>query len=435
MPRVFGSPLGSDFLSVLVDGLHDRLRDAPPQEWARVEIFVNTARMRRRLKTLLTQGPARVLPKIRLITDLVDDPVYCDLPPAVPPLQRRLEIAQLVGQLIDQIPDLAPQSAVFDLSDSLANLMGEMQFEGIDPADLRTLDVTDVSGHWDRALKFINIVQRYFERDAQPDSDARLRATVMGLISAWETSPPTHPIILAGSTGSRGTTYDLMSAVAALPQGAVILPGFDFDLPQTIWESLANLKTGEDHPQFRFARLMADGNLTRDDIAPWSQAQDINHARNRLVSLALRPAPMTHHWLREGPHLTDLDNATQGITWVEAPDQRIEALSIALRLRQAADQGKTAAVITPDRNLTRRIASALGRWNIVPDDSAGIPLMLTAPGRFLLHVLDFAPGKVTAENLLVMLKHPLTHTGKNRGDHLLFTHDLEAYLTELHSTH
>ncbi len=47
----------------------------------------------------------------------------------------------------------------------------------------------------------------------------------------WEETPPQHPIILAGSTGSRGTTLLLMQAIAKLPQGAVILPGFDFDMP------------------------------------------------------------------------------------------------------------------------------------------------------------------------------------------------------------
>ena len=97
-------------------------------------------------------------------------------------------------------------------------------------------------------------------------------------------------------------------------------------------------------------------------------------ARNRLVSLALRPAPVTLHWRQEGPYLTELDQATQDITWLEAPNQRVEAKAIALRLRQAAELGQTAAVITPDRNLTRRIATALAAWNITPDDSAGIPL-------------------------------------------------------------
>ena len=104
--------------------------------------------------------------------------------------------------------------------------------------------------------------------------------------------------------------------------------------------------------------------LTSDQVVPWTEATPQAAARNRLVSLALRPAPVTHHWRQEGPYLTKLDEATQDITWLEAPNQRVEAKAIALRLRHAAEMGQTAAVITPDRNLTRRIATALAAWNI-----------------------------------------------------------------------
>ena len=137
---------------------------------------------------------------------------------------------------------------------------------------------------------------------------------------------------------------------------------------------------------------------------------------------------MTHHWRQEGPYLTELDRATQDITWLEAPNQRVEAKAIALQLRHATELGQTAAVITPDRNLTRRIATALAAWNITPDDSAGIPLNLTAPGRFLLHVLDLAQPQLTSETLLVLLKHPVTHSGEGRGQHLRNTRELELYL-------
>ena len=52
----------------------------------------------------------------------------------------------------------------------------------------------------------------------------------------WEKDPPKTPVIVAGSTGSRGTTMLLMKAVAKLPQGVLLLPGFDFDMPEEAWE-------------------------------------------------------------------------------------------------------------------------------------------------------------------------------------------------------
>jgi ATP-dependent helicase/nuclease subunit B len=426
--RVFGTYAGQAFPDTLLEGLTTRLQGAAPEDWARVEVYVNTRRMQRRLAELFLQGPARLMPKFHLVTDLAHDPLLTDLPMPVPTLKRRLEIAQLVRKLIQRVEGLAPASAVFDLANSLAGLMDEMQGEGIAPDVIEGLDISDFSGHWERALQFISIVQRYFEGGEAPDEEARQRASVLALTQRWQENPPDHPILVAGSTGSRGTTFHLMTAVARLPQGAVVLPGFDFDMPSRVWAQLSDPKTSEDHPQYRFSRLLNALELTSDHVIPWTAAEPQVAARNRLVSLALRPAPVTHNWRQEGPHLTELDQATQDITWLEAPNQRVEAKAIALRLRQAAELGQTAAVITPDRNLTRRISTALAAWNITPDDSAGIPLNLTAPGRFLLHVLDLAQSQLTSETLLVLLKHPLTHSGSERGQHLRNTRELELYL-------
>ncbi|MDC0345922.1 double-strand break repair protein AddB, partial [Planktomarina sp.] len=426
--RVFGTYAGQAFPDTLLEGLTTRLQGAAPEDWARLEVYVNTRRMQRRLAELFLQGPARLMPKFHLVTDLAYDPLLTDLPLPVPTLKRRLEIAQLVRKLIQRVEGLAPASAVFDLANSLAGLMDEMQGEGIPPDVIEGLDISDFSGHWERALQFISIVQCYFEGGETPDEEARQRASVLALTQRWQENPPDHPILVAGSTGSRGTTFHLMKAVAGLPQGAVILPGFDFDMPRRIWAQLSDPKTSEDHPQYRFSRLLNALELTSDHVIPWTAAEPQAAARNRLVSLALRPAPVTHHWRQEGPHLTELDQATQDITWLEAPNQRVEAKAIALRLRQAAELGQTAAVITPDRNLTRRISTALAAWNIIPDDSAGIPLNLTAPGRFLLHVSDLAQSQITSETLLVLLKHPLTHSGSERGQHLRNTRELELYL-------
>ena len=427
-PRIFGTHSGQEFPAALLQGIAERLGTSPPEDWARVEVYVNTRRMQRRLFHLFSQGPARLMPKIHLITDLAKSATLSSLPMPVPALQRRLEIAQLVRGLLSRVDGLAPRSAVFDLAKSLAALMDEMQGEGIAPEAIANLDVSDVSGHWERALQFINIVQHYFEGGAKPDVEARQRACVLSLAEGWKVSPPQHPIILAGSTGSRGTTFQLMMAIAGLPQGALVLPGFDFDMPAPVWDKLADPKTSEDHPQFRFSRLLKSLGLAPTQVETWAATPPETPARNKLISLALRPAPVTHHWRQEGPALENLDEATRNITWLEAPNQRVEAMAIALRLRQAAETGQTAAVITPDRNLTRRIAAALSAWNIIPDDSAGIPLNLTAPGRFLLHVLDLAQPKITSETLLVLLKHPLTHSGADRGQHLLNTRDLEIYL-------
>lgn len=427
---LFALPPGTDFPRALVAGLIERMEGAPPEAMARVHLYLNTGRMLRAVRAAFDETGTRLLPRMRLITDLGADPVP-GLPPAVPPLRRRLELAQLVAGLTHSLPDFAPGTGLYALADSLATLLAEMQGEGIAPEALERLSIADThSEHWGRSLAFLRIVARYFDPDSPPDPEARQRRVIAALAVRWAENPPDHPVIVAGSTGSRGATALLLKAVAQLPQGAVVLPGFDFAQPAEAWDNLiAGPVPAEDHPQYRFALLMRALGQPPAQVRPWHSTPAPVPARNALVSLALRPAPVTDQWMTEGARLADLPAATEGMTLIEAPDPRSEALAIALILRQAAETGARAALITPDRLLTRRVSAALGRWGILPDDSAGQPLPLSPPGRFLRHVAAVMGRKLTLEALFVLLKHPLTATGAgNRGPHLRFTRDLELHL-------
>ncbi len=429
LARVFALPPGVDFPRALVQGLVERFDGQPPEALARVQLIVNTSRMARRIRDLFDAGPARLLPRISLLTE-IDRHSATDLPPPVSPLRRRLQLARLISHLLDREPDLASRASVYSLADSLAGLMDEMQGEGVTPDVIRGLDVSDMSGHWARAQRFFDIAETYLSAldGMSMDAQARMRQAVQGLIETWRAAPPREPIILAGSTGSRGTTAMLMAAVARLPQGAIVLPGYDFDQPDAVWSGLERALHSEDHPQYRFKRLMRIMEIGPLDIRPWRQIDAPSPARNRLVSLALRPAPITDAWLNEGPGLTGLAEAVADLTLVQAPDPRSEALAIALRLREAAETGQRAALITPDRMLTRQVAAALDRWDILPDDSAGLPLQLSPPGRFLRHVAGLFAHRLTGEALLTLLKHPLCHAGDQRNTHILQTRDLELHL-------
>ncbi len=428
--RLFALPPGVDYPAAFVQGLLARFATDDPAALAQVHIHVNSRRMQRRILNLLAAGPARLLPRIDVISDIGTQAILPDVPSPVSPLRRRLELARLVEKLIEQEPDLAPRAAAFDLAESIAGLMEEMHGEGITPDALEALDVGDQSGHWQRSLRFLLLVERFFASDAQPDGEQRQRIATQRLIRGWHEKPPEHPVIIAGSTGSRGTTRMLMEAVAHLAQGYVVLPGFDFDLPQAVWAGLDDGLNSQDHPQYRFRALMASLGLSPGDIIPWeASAIPPAPARNRLVSLALRPAPVTDAWMEEGPALADLGAACAGLTLLEAPAPRQEALAIALKLRECAETGRAAALITPDRTLTRRVTALLDRWGIEPDDSAGQPLALSPPGRFLRQVAALFGQKITAERLLALLKHPLTASGSGqRGTHLRWSRELELHL-------
>ncbi len=429
-PRVFGLAPGIEFPRAFVAGLLERLGPAaPPEALARAEIWVNSGRMAASIEEAFSRQGARLLPRIAVVAELAQLPVLPPLPPPVPPLRRRLELAHDIRLLIDRQPDLAPRSALFGLADSLAALLAEMQDEAVPAEAVLGLDTGAHSAHWARSLAFLRIVETFAaQRDSRPDAEARRRVVVERLVAKWQAKPPEHPVIVAGSTGSRGTTAAFMAAVASLPQGAVVLPGFDFDMPQAVWDTLDDALTGEDHPQFRFRRLMQTLDLTKADIRHWTDAPPPDPLRNRLISLSLRPAPVTDQWLTEGPQLGDLSAATARMTLVEAPSPRIEAETIALRLRAAAALGQSAALISPDRMLTRMVTAALDRWDILPDDSAGMPFLQSPPGRLLRQTAEALGRPIGAADLLALIKHPLVHSGAARGPHLLHSREFELAL-------
>lgn len=409
-PRVFGLPPGIDFGRALRDGLDARLAGQPPETVARVEIWVNTQRARRMLAEAFAEGPARLLPRIRVVTELSVDPLApVALTPDVAPLRRKLELARLIRALIAAEPQVAAETAVFDLADSLSELLDELQGEGLDPSCLSRVDAECHAAHWQRSLRFLDILSDYVVETGIEGTQGRMRAVAAAWAESWRLEPPHHPVIVAGSTGSRAATRTFMAAVARLPQGALVLPGLDFDLPPPVWERLDATDAGAaDHPQHGFRRLADVLGFDPATVPAWHDTAPPVPERNALISLALRPAPVTDQWRTDGKALAGrLGPALASLDWVEAPDPRGEAQVIALALREAAENGQRAALITPDRSLARRVTAELDHWRLIPDDSAGRPLGLTPPGTLLRHLADCAGKPLTPEALLILLKHPL----------------------------
>ena len=432
-PRVFGLPPGADFVSEIVIGILQRCQKYAPHELARIEIFVNTTRLQRGLHKAFSEGSALLLPRIRLITDLVNSDFSETESSTISSLRRRLELAKFTSALLHAEPELAPRSSLYPLADSLADLFEEMESEQVPVEKLLDLDVADQSGHWQRSLKFLGLISEF--ADQRNSLEARLVSTVNSQIDSWKERPPRHPVLFVGSTASRATTRKFMKAISELPQGAVVLPGFDFHLLTDVWDNFARQNSGrlpsfEDHPQYRFQFFLNQLGLHHSDVDAWTNLEE--PISNELISLSLQPAPVTDQWMKSGPKLGDIESTTTNFSLVEANSPRAEAEAIALRLRQSAQAGQTAALVSPDRNLTRQVTAALDRWNLSPDDSAGVPLQLTAPGRLLRHVLDLLTEDISPERLLILLKHPLIHSGRDdRGEHLLRTRELEMEIRNI----
>jgi ATP-dependent helicase/nuclease subunit B len=103
---------------------------------------------------------------------------------------------------------------------------------------------------------------------------------------------------------------------------------------------------------------------------------------------------------------------------IEGSNAEEEALAIAICLRETIESArKTAALVTPDRTLARRVVAALERWQVPVDDSGGDALADTPVGIFARLVVECVLGGLEPAPLLALLKHSLFRLGAIPGAH------------------
>ena len=146
------------------------------------------------------------------------------------------------------------------------------------------------------------------------------------------------------------------------------------------------------------------------------------------MSLALRPAPVTDQWRVEGPRLTALKQATHELTLLESPTPRLESVAIALKLRECAHAERTAALVTPDRNLARQVRTALSRWGIIPQDTSGQSISETSRGLFLRQTARVLGAGIASNNLISLLKNHCANSADDREQHCQWTENFELHL-------
>lgn len=430
-PRLFAIPPGVSFAEDFAAGLLARLQGQPPEAAPAIHLLVNAARAVTALTEALADaatGPV-LLPRISSLANLGADPLGAnpggaDPGGAEPEMARMLRLTRLVEAFLAHEAALAPAAAAPALARALMSLEDELAEEGVDPAALDAATGGEFAEHWGRTLAFLQILR---DADTAPAPPAKLRQrrAIAALVAHWREAPPETPVIAAGSTGSVGATALLLAAIARLPQGAVVLPGFDPGVDPEIWANLT-----PDHPMAPFQPLLGALDLTPADIPLWRDAAHPAPARLDLLTQALRPAPVTDAWQAARPGLARIaGEATSALSLVEAESPRREAAAIALAVRAALETpGRTVAVVTPDPVLGRRIAAELSRFGIVPDDSLGQPLASTPSGVFLRLVASLASGRGDTATALALLRHPMARAGGDRGAHLRRAHRYDLAL-------
>ncbi|MEA2997528.1 MAG: ATP-dependent helicase/nuclease subunit, partial [Alphaproteobacteria bacterium] len=357
-----------------------------------------------------------------------------DLPPALGGLTRRMLLARLVlawAQRLKAAPGdhplvVATPAAALALADDLARLMDDIATREVDWGRLDGLVPEHVDTYWQLTLDFLKIAREHWPNilaERQAIEPAERRDRLINAEAARLAAATSGPVIAAGSTGSMPATAKLLATIAHLRHGAVVLPGLDTDLDAEAWDLIADNRDDEaawpafGHPQFAMRGLLARIGIGRAEVV--RLRPPLEHGREVLLSEALRPAAATDRWQDRLHEIDrDLTAGLAGVSVIEAANPEEEALAIAVALREAVEtQQRTAALVTPDRALARRVLAALGRWKVAADDSGGDALADTGAGVFARLVAELALHGVAPVALLAVVRHPLFRLGGPAGAH------------------
>ena len=99
-------------------------------------------------------------------------------------------------------------------------------------------------------------------------------------------------MIVAGVTGTDPEATELMRAVTALPNGALVLPALDHTLDEESW---ALIDDHPEHPQFGLKKLIDALGLSRADVRPLGASRAHAGRARPLVARVRGHAACRHH--------------------------------------------------------------------------------------------------------------------------------------------
>ncbi len=433
--NVFYIPAGVPFLDALAGAvLADRLgtnNDNQPSgialpHWT---ILLPTRRATRALMQAFLaagDGSAQLLPRIQPLGDVDEDELALSdlpaglgtetVPDAISGLERQFILYDLIHQWVGENSDtglaiMLADSTVhaFDLARSLGAMVDSFETSDIDLKIIENLFEGEFAEHRLQILAFLAIVQKQLPMKitelGKIGASARRNKLMQAYTDFLTGENATGPVIAAGSTGSIPATAQLLSCIAAMENGAVVLPGLDVGLDEESWDSLR-----ENHPQFGMRELLGKMGVERADISllPGVEETASGRAKNWLASELMRPAETTDQWRKAVTKSRQtLIKATDNTTVLGAQDQREEALAIALIMRKGIEDERSVCLVTPDRQLARNVKAELARWKIEINDSAGEPLMQSPPATFVRLLLEAAKSRFSPLTLKALLFHPL----------------------------
>ncbi|MGD9810984.1 MAG: double-strand break repair protein AddB [Sphingobium sp.] len=351
-----------------------------------------------------------------------------DISPAIPAMDRQMILARMVSEVRATHGQPVDAGEAMRLAQALGDTIDQLYIEGIDPGALRRLDLTsELQSHWQASLRLLEILlDRWPDELAQRgciDLSDRRNRLLRHAARRWRDSTPGRFVVAAGISTAAPAICALLRTIAHMDHGQVVLAALDQHMTPAEWDAIGPFdpdpvtgtrrRAEESHPQFQLKRMLDRIGVAREEVAlwRWGGGHDARAARSRNISNAMLVPAHSGKWR----DLKAEERTFNGVRLLEAASPAEEAQAVALLLREAVETpGRTAALVTPDRELATRVSAHLERWGIAADDSAGQPLAQTPPGTLLLALARVIAEGFAPVQLLDMLKHPLTMRGEGR---------------------
>lgn len=355
-----------------------------------------------------------ILPQIVPIADADEDEIFLNgsansevlrqLPPVIDNYERLFLFTRLIISKPAEygLPEMTFAQA-FALAQDLAKLMDVFYNEQLSFDGLKNLVPEQYAVHWQETLNFLQIISKYWPQILQErglcDMVNRKNALLKAQAEIWQNNNPSGQVVAAGITALFPGLKQLLKTIKNLPNGEIYFYGLDKQLEDEAWE-----QADESHPQYELKQLLEFLQISRFEVK--DAVKPHNAAREKLVSEMMRPALSTLEWRSLSADSLPSE-ATENLHLITTEDMGQEASAIAVIMRDTLNTAsKTAALVTTDRNLARRVAAELERWQIKIDDSAGKPLHLTPVGIYLRSILEVLEADFSDSSVLALLKSP-----------------------------
>ena len=423
-PQLFTVPVGTSLTDALAahllktggNALPDTLILMPNNRAIKslTESFVRQAKKGLLLPRMVAVGDLALDETLGSLFDPIGGLVAEPILPVIPDIDRRIVLTVLIQKQRAGIS----QVEALKLAKHLAAAMDVLEIEEVSLDRVRNDSLKDdMQGHWQSAYTDFLAVAAAFQAELRVRKQISAAQRRNILLDRFALALPTdRPIIAAGITTAAPAIARLLKAVSRLPNGMLVWPHVDPDMPDNDWEALGpNPREGrsdeaeETHPYFHLKLLFDRMGIRRDEVTlfPGIQRKPVLNAVDRIFARA--------EAVLDWAELPPAEKRLKHVRVMTAADSAEEALAIAILIREGLETaGKRIALVTPDRELAVRVSAQLLRWDIRIDDSAGQPLIQLLPATLLLNLAEMVADRAGPATLLAALKHPLVRFGDER---------------------